>query len=53
MTTPEIEEERRILIGLGEKYGLNLQHPEVQAYSRKLDNLITKVQRENLKKAVG
>ncbi|MDA8211186.1 MAG: aspartyl-phosphate phosphatase Spo0E family protein [Clostridia bacterium] len=50
MSTPEIEKERRILITLGEKYGLNLQHPEVQSYSQKLDMLIAEVQRERLKK---
>jgi hypothetical protein len=50
LNTPEIEKERQILNTLGEKYGLNLQHPEVQGYSQKLDILIAEVQRECLKK---
>jgi len=44
LSTQVIDREKRVLNALAEKYGLDLQHPEVQAQSQKLDKLIIEYQ---------
>ncbi|MFZ3172452.1 MAG: aspartyl-phosphate phosphatase Spo0E family protein [Carboxydocellales bacterium] len=48
MSTLKIEQAKRTLEAIAEKHGFNFQHPEVLAYSRKVDKLINVEQRRRL-----
>lgn len=52
MTTKLIEQEKKKLVALAEKHGMDFQHPEVLAKSQELDRLIVmQMQQDSTTKA--
>jgi hypothetical protein len=52
MTTKLIEQEKKKLVALAEKHGMDFQHPEVLVKSQELDRLIVaQMKQESAKRA--